>query len=277
MKSIVKHVTEQPFIAATAVAALLHSTWALGTLFAGNQPPAGFTIEFIGWLAPALLIAFSLDIGLLATSHEIRIGQRSRAKYATFITLALSMYYLQWTYMIHHVPALALAAGVAPTWIELSTTLRDLAIWLIPALLPLSTLLYTFSHTEPQGSAMMETRGRNAQEGNHAERKPAASITIAAPGKARDARSMWGNMTRRWLNRPQPNNGMPANRDVRRAELLAGMESPPESITETITETTEAPVTPKAAKRKDRRNKASRGAAEPVASTNGQSANGSGD
>jgi hypothetical protein len=149
---LIKHVTEQPFIAATAVAALLHSTWALGTLFAGLQPTAALSIEFVGWLAPALLIAFSLDIGLLATSHEIRVGQRSRAKYGTFIVLALSMYYLQWTYMIHHVPALALAAGVSPSWIGISTTLRDLCIWLIPALLPVSTLLYTFSHVEQSAS-----------------------------------------------------------------------------------------------------------------------------
>ena len=32
-----KHLTEQPFILATGLAALVHSTWSLGTLFTGAQ------------------------------------------------------------------------------------------------------------------------------------------------------------------------------------------------------------------------------------------------
>lgn len=151
MRQILKHIVSQPFIASTAFAALLHSTWSLGTLFAGVQPSAGFNFEFIGWLTPALLIAFSLDIGLLATAGEIRAGQRTRAKYLTFAILALAMFYCQWVYLIAHTPALALAPGVSPTWAGIALTLRDAAIWIIPALLPLSTLLYTFSHTAPAG------------------------------------------------------------------------------------------------------------------------------
>jgi hypothetical protein len=42
-------------------------------------------------------------------------------------------------------PSLALAAGVRETWAGFATVMRDSAVWIIPALLPLSTLLYTFS------------------------------------------------------------------------------------------------------------------------------------
>lgn len=148
---IIHHIVHQPFVFATGLAALLHSTWSLGTLFAGHQPPAGFTVDFIGWLVPAFLIAFALDVGQIVTSAEIRGGERSLMKYATFATFAVATYYLQWLYIAHHMPDLQLAGGVRPEWGAFATVMRDAAIWIIPALLPLSTLLYTFSggHEQP--------------------------------------------------------------------------------------------------------------------------------
>lgn len=144
--NIKKHIIEQPFIFATGLAALIHSTWSLGTIFAGDQPTAGLTISFIGWLTPALLISFALDIGQIVTSAEIRAGERTRAKYLTFIIFALATYYLQWLYIAHHMPELALAGGVRPQWAEMVALMRDFAVWIVPALLPLSTALYTMSH-----------------------------------------------------------------------------------------------------------------------------------
>ena len=144
-----KHIVEQPFVFATGLAALIHSTWSLGTLFSGTQPQAndlGSTLHLIGWLIPALLISFSLDVGQIVTSAEIRAGERTWTKYATFIVFALATYYLQWIYIASHMPALELAPGIRQTWSELASTMRDAAVWIIPALLPLSTLLYTFSH-----------------------------------------------------------------------------------------------------------------------------------
>lgn len=145
---LLKHFTQQPFVFATGLAALVHSTWSLGTLFAGQEPPQ-FTVTWFAWLSPALLIAFALDIGQIVTSAEIRSGQRTRVKYATFSCFAVATYYLQWLYIAHHMPNLALAAGVREEWYGAATLLRDAAIWFIPALLPLSTLLYTFSHSSP--------------------------------------------------------------------------------------------------------------------------------
>lgn len=145
---IIQHIVHQPFVFATGLAALVHSTWSLGTLFSGKQPDASFSIEFAGWLIPAFLIAFALDVGQIVTSAEIREGQRTPMKYATFAVFAVATYYLQWLYIAHHMPDLALADGVRATWAETATVLRDAAIWFIPGLLPLSTLLYTFSGSE---------------------------------------------------------------------------------------------------------------------------------
>lgn len=146
---IIKHVTEQPFVFATGLAALVHSTWSLGTLFAGTQPATTDPLKFAFWLVPALLISFALDVGQIATSAEIREGQRTATKYITFTVFAVATYYLQWLYIAHHMPQLELASGVRQTWASGATILRDAAVWIIPALLPLSTLLYTLSTTEP--------------------------------------------------------------------------------------------------------------------------------
>jgi hypothetical protein len=138
-----KHIISQPFIAATGAAALLHSTWALATLFAGQQPESA--LHLIGWLIPALLIAFALDVGQIATSAEIREHGLTLARAVTFVVFSAATYYLQWLYIAHHMPALELAAGISAIAQPTALSMRDAALWVIPALLPLSTLLYTFS------------------------------------------------------------------------------------------------------------------------------------
>lgn len=148
--NILKHIVGQPFVFATGTAALVHSTWALGTLFAGEQPEGW---HLIGWLVPALLIAFALDVGQIATSAEIRRHGLNVSRAVTFVVFALATYYLQWLYAAHHMPLLELAPGVRESWAETATVMRDAAVWIIPALLPLSTLLYTFSGGRDEHSA----------------------------------------------------------------------------------------------------------------------------
>lgn len=165
--NIYKHVVEQPFIFATGIAALVHSTWSLGTLFSGEQPQAALSIEFAGWIIPAFLIAFAMDVGQIATSAEIRAGNRSKAKYATFAVFAVSTFYLQWLYMAHHMPYLELAGGVREQWSGFATFVRDAAVWIIPAFLPLSTLMYTFSSDHAPAAPVVES--------------PAVAVQVEAP------------------------------------------------------------------------------------------------
>jgi len=139
-----------PFISTTGLAAFVHSTWTLATLFGGNAPTMAFSLEFAYWLIPAMLIAFAMDVGQIATSAQIRSGSRHWAKYMTFGIFAIANYFLQWLYMAHHMPALALAEGVRQQWQPLAQLIRDASLWVIPALLPLATWLYTVSDSEPQ-------------------------------------------------------------------------------------------------------------------------------
>jgi len=161
-QSLLTHLTDQPFIVATGVAAFAHSTWTLGTWFAGMQPVVtanlldggingawvAQSLHLLFWLLPAAAIAFALDVGQIATSRDIQRGQRSFAKYATFAVFAVATYYLQWLYLAHHMPVVSMSAGIRPDMLDFVLMMRDLSIWFIPLLLPLSTLLYTFSHAD---------------------------------------------------------------------------------------------------------------------------------
>lgn len=148
---IMRHATEQPFILATGLAALIHSTWSLGTLFAGEAPTDVWSVAFAYWIVPAFLIAFAMDVGQISTSAQIREHGMTFSRGITFVVFALATYYLQWLYIAHHMPALALAEGVSEFHRPLTLFLRDMGMWIIPALLPLSTLLYTFSGDHKAG------------------------------------------------------------------------------------------------------------------------------
>jgi len=149
--NITNHITDKPFVLATGLAALIHSTWSLGTLFSGEQPPVEDIesiiqfVHFIGWLLPALLMAIALDVGQIVTSHEIRTSGLTWQRGLTFFVFGFATYYLQWLYIAMHMPALELADGVSVVYSGFAVIMRDSAMWLIPALLPLSTILYTFS------------------------------------------------------------------------------------------------------------------------------------
>lgn len=154
------------FIATTGLAALVHSTWTMGTIFNGYQPMQpdfgapqylwdAFWIETLKWHVPAFLIAFAFDVGQIVTSHQIRMavqaGKRPHSKYVTFFVLAIATYYMQWLYLAHHIPNFTFGSGVASYHVSTATWLKDLSLWVIPAFLPLSTLLYTFSQTDTDG------------------------------------------------------------------------------------------------------------------------------
>jgi hypothetical protein len=169
---LLKHVLGQPFIFATGLAALIHSTWSLGTFFSGPQPSE--PIQLLMWITPALLIAFSLDVGQIVTSAEIRAGHRSRAKYLTFGVFAAATYFLQFAYISAHMPAVNLAAGIRSDWLGIVTFIRDSGVFILPGLLPLSTLLYTFSQEH-------ETAGELSQG------QMASSSTALVPLQSLDA------------------------------------------------------------------------------------------
>lgn len=150
MKNPLRHMLENPFVSGAGISALVHSTWSLGTLFSGEQP--AFIIDDIWsyfaniyWLVPALLIAFAMDIGQIETSRKIRHEGLTWQRGLTFFVFALATYYLQFLYIAHHMPALEIQAGVSEFHRIAVTELRNFSIWLLPALLPLATLLYTLS------------------------------------------------------------------------------------------------------------------------------------
>lgn len=146
---LLRHLTSQPFIVATGIAALVHSTWSIATYFSGPEPAQHLSLEWFTWITVAFLIAFSMDVGQIVTSAEIREGKRSTAKYLTFGIFAAGTYYAQFLYISSHMPVVPMAAGMRSEWANAAQWLRDAAVFILPALLPASTLLYTFSYEAP--------------------------------------------------------------------------------------------------------------------------------
>ncbi len=146
---IIRSILAQPFVTATGTAAFIHSCWTLSTMFNGIEP-AQFSWQWLAWVVPGALIAFAIDLGQIVTSAELRSGERTKAKYGTFATFAVFTYLLQFVYMIQHVPTLDVSMGVRAEWQPLATLIRDACIFLIPALLPIGTVMYTFSYGKPK-------------------------------------------------------------------------------------------------------------------------------
>ncbi|GEM_PF-1771169 len=169
-----KHLLEHIFVISTSIAMVVHSTWTFGTLFAGEQPivypnQPSTIIAYIFWVTPALLVAIAIDVGQIQTSIKLATSKRPGQKLAlgiTFVALALAGFYLQWFHLAHHMPALEFGAGLTPETAASLQGLKELAILIIPALLPLSTVLYTLS--------------LNSEQVDH-EEELAAAIQIETP------------------------------------------------------------------------------------------------
>lgn len=169
------------FVIATGFAALVHSTWTLATIFNGPEPTV-IDVHWITWVMAAFLFAFAIDVGQIAISVELRGGERTRAKFIAFATLAGLTYFFQWWYVAMHLPAMPLSSGVRSDWLPLATTMRDAALWIVPAALPLATTIYTFSYAKPKIARPAKSAIASANERAIAAVKPAKSdITIEMP------------------------------------------------------------------------------------------------
>lgn len=152
MNKIATLITRHGFIFATSIAMFVHSTWTFNTLFAGEQPALDGSLSawvpYLLWVTPGALIAAAIDIGQVQTSSKLMRAKtiaRRGALLVTFMVLAIAGYYLQWFHLVHHMPALNFGQGLAPATQDAVRTARDAAIFIIPMLLPISTILYTVS------------------------------------------------------------------------------------------------------------------------------------
>ena len=103
---------------------------------------------------PGILLAFSVDIGLLSLANKIRTGQRGRGNLAAFGVLCLAMAFLQFLYIAHHAPAVTLGDGIRPEWIFIVSLIRDASIWVLPGLLPVALILFAFSEEVTEAPVM---------------------------------------------------------------------------------------------------------------------------
>jgi hypothetical protein len=141
-----RHMSENMFITFTGIAALVHSTWSLGTFFSGQAPDSGDWLAYTGWIVPAFFVAFAMDVGQISTSAAIRHDGLNWQRGITFFAFAVTTYYLQFLYLAHHTPLVDIASGVSPEHRPAVEIMVNARIWILPLFLPLSTMLYTISN-----------------------------------------------------------------------------------------------------------------------------------
>lgn len=149
--NILKHFREQPFVVFVALAALPHSTWAIATYMSGVAPQLtswGDLLAFLWWVIPALFLAIAMDVGFVVTAGEIRAGNQSKWLVNTFYSLAFASYILQFLFVIHHAPAVPVGSGASPIVSAIGSVIQQVCIFILPALLPGATVLYTLAHHE---------------------------------------------------------------------------------------------------------------------------------
>lgn len=142
---VLRHLIQQPFLVAVSLAAAIHSSWSFSVMFTGLEPHPQFTPAWFAWIAPGMMLAFSVDIGLLSLATQIRQGERTKGKLLAFAVLSGAMGFLQFLYIAAHQPEVKLGAGIRAEWTGLVTLIRDSAIWVLPLLLPTALILFAFS------------------------------------------------------------------------------------------------------------------------------------
>jgi hypothetical protein len=181
IKSVTKHIKDtSPFVLAVSLAAVAHSSWTFSTILGGAEPSD--TWERIAWMLSGLFLAFSLDIGLLIVSGEIRDGKGSKGKVVAFAALALAMAYLQTIFCLTHAPVLTLSKAVAADAIPFAQGLLDKAVFVTPVLLPIAIVLHTFSGEKARETSVPSTELAIVPQG-----ESASPITIEKPEEPQPA------------------------------------------------------------------------------------------
>ena len=165
---MLKYYTKHKFIFAAGLAAFIHTTWSFAVIMSGELPdfPAigeDKALAFASWLLvmsyqiiPAALMAYAIDVGQIEAAEKIREGNNSLANLLAFIITAICTFYLQFLFMIHHMPLLEVSPGAAPAAAAIGVHVRNAAIWIMPALLPLALIVRMTSDTEQPQPRIIE-------------------------------------------------------------------------------------------------------------------------
>ena len=177
------------FIIAIGAAAYMHSLWSFGTFLGGTQPDPmlGWLqfVHYLGWLIPAALLAFALDVGMIKTSMELRKGRATFAMYAAFGLLAIITYTLQWLYSVHHMDAIIIGSGVPDGMRFFATGVSNfVTVWLLPGALPITAIAYTFASSDTQDAPRTKvTATRETTKESITVDRPATNATALGAGE----------------------------------------------------------------------------------------------
>lgn len=176
LKAFLAHV----FIVLTGLAALPHSVWSFSIIFNGREP--AFGPAWFGWIFAGAMLGIAVDAGQIVISIQIARGERTVARYIAFGVLTLATFYLQWLFASAHVSHIGIGEGVNQNAVPFVGGLQDAGMWIIPAMLPIATLIYTFGYS-PVRRARGTISASKPQNAIIVE-KPAENMQVLTAGKS---------------------------------------------------------------------------------------------
>lgn len=142
---------------AIAIATFSHTTWAAATVFDGPSPAYQMGLEgqsfietlimnyaYYRWFFDGALIAIAIDIGMLVAAKELSKKWNWLVLFA-FMVASLASFYTQVMYSLHHTGEFTYGGGVTPGWMNILEPIVDARVVLIPLMLPLFAIIYTFA------------------------------------------------------------------------------------------------------------------------------------
>ena len=137
--------SDHGFVILLSVAAIVHSAWSINSVFNGAEPTPMYSEHWWGWYIPGLLMAITIDVGLVQFVFKLQAGERSAALIIAYLVLCGLMAFGQFIYVASHMADIQPSAGVAIYDLQLTNMLIKLALYVYPLALPVVSAIYAFS------------------------------------------------------------------------------------------------------------------------------------
>lgn len=141
------------FVVIVGLAAWLHSSWAFATVIGGSTPvtvigSVSDLFHWLYWYGPGAAAAAAVDVGMINLAAQFKRGQGTRARLTTFAALSVISYVGQVLFSVSHSGAYTPSVGLSEFSASIAAVVWQLFIWLLPATLPVTLILWAWSDVQ---------------------------------------------------------------------------------------------------------------------------------
>jgi len=143
---------QNTFVTIVGIAAWVHSTWSFSTVIGGEVPLIASWVDiprWLYWILPGAAAAAAVDVGLISLAAQFRLGKGARPKLVTFAVLSFISYLGQALFSLSHGGQYIPSTGLSSASVAIASVVWELLIWLLPAALPVTLILWAWSDMTP--------------------------------------------------------------------------------------------------------------------------------